>query len=129
MSRRFNNEARQQRPSPRPFDDTMQVWRAREAYRVQTWLEALIIIPLGLLPLSHLLQGHWGSALGIVVAEVVTICGLRRVWRLGRQWARGWWQGLALLVVLSVSLSGCQDVVRAVANLHGYNPSLPVGGS
>jgi hypothetical protein len=94
----------------------MQVWRAQQAYRVRTCLGALIMIPLGLLPLSHLLQGHWGSALGIVVVEVGTLWGLR--W-LGRR-VRGWWQGLAVLVVLSVSLSGCQDVVRAVANLHGY---------
>jgi hypothetical protein len=120
MSTRFNDGTRHGRRSPRTFDDAMQVWRAQQAYRVQTWLYALVGVPLVLFPLSHLLQGHWASALGIVGAEVGTLWGVRWLWRRGRQWVRGWWQALALALVLSLSLSGCQDMARGVAKLYGY---------
>jgi hypothetical protein len=68
--------------------------------------------------------GDWGTGL---LAASVHLLGFGGLWW-GALWAQGhlrhWWHSLVLLVALSMLLSGCTDVVRGVAKLHGYKGDI-----
>jgi hypothetical protein len=68
--------------------------------------------------------GDWGTGLFAAGVQVVGFGGL---WW-GLLWGQGlvqrWWHTLLVLVVLGGLLSGCTDVVRGVAKLHGYKGDI-----
>jgi hypothetical protein len=133
----------------RSYDEAMDVWRARDAYRVQTAWMALWGMVFGLPFVFMLTSGHWGKALGIVslwwLVEWALPRGLRWLlwqmqdgarwagrWSLDKAWrwwvgAWRWWHAPLLAVVLGGLLTGCQGFDCWVASLHGLHGD-PVTG-
>jgi len=104
----------------------MMIWRARDAYRVQTWWIALCLFCFGLPLFFAGGMGAWGRALQIAVGWWVVQWGFPRLIRLvvrgveegargAGRWSgtqvRRWWQGLGVVLVLGslLTLSGCMD--------------------
>jgi hypothetical protein len=102
------------------YDDAMRVWRARDAYRVQTLLSSLVFLVFFLEGMTLLTGGRWAVGLLVVGTQGLALWGLCWLLRRARVWLRAWWHGLVLGLVLSGMLTGCQEYVRAVAHLYGY---------
>jgi hypothetical protein len=126
----------------RSYDEALDFWRARDAYRVQTTWMALCGMAFGLPCVLMLTTGHWVVALGLVgmwwLVEWALPRGLRWLfwqmqdgarwagrWSLGKLWR--WWHGLVLVVVLGGLLAGCQGIDGWIASLHGFHGD-PVTG-
>jgi len=101
----------------------MQIWRARDAYRVQTMWMALCFLVFGVPLLIMLTSGHWVVACGIGAAwwlvQWALPRGLRWLiwsmqdgarwaerWSLGKAWR--WWRALGVVLLLGSLLGGCQ---------------------
>jgi len=72
-------------------DEAMRMWRARDAYRVQSVLVGVIVISLILEALYFVREGCWVTALLTVGPQVLALWGL--LWLLGRVrvCVRTWW--------------------------------------
>jgi len=122
---------RRQRLDP---DDAMAIWRARDAYRLQTIWIALCLGVFGLPLLLMLESGHIVVAGGIGVTWWLVQWALPRglrwlVWQMqdGVRWAGRWslqqawrwWRSLLVVVLLGSALAGCQEMNRAMLKLNG----------
>src|SRR6266436_8003105 len=102
------------------FDDAMVFWRARERYHVQRFLSSLTLTLFLLEGLSFLLMGRWDLACLVCGMQWGLFIGGRGVLRWSRRRLHAWWHGAVIVLVLSVTLSGCQEMTRGVAHLYGY---------
>ena len=135
--------------SKRRQDWAMEVWRARDAYRMQTMWIALCLALFGFPLLLMATSGHWLVAVTIGVAWWLVQWALPRalrrlVWQMqdGARWAGRWslskayrwwvgawrwWQAPLLVVVLGGLLAGCQGIDCWIASLHGFHGDPATG--
>ena len=102
------------------LDDGLMLWRARDCYRAQRFLSSLTLTLFLLESLSFLLMGQWVLACLVCGIQWGLFMGGRRVLRWSRRRLHAWWHGAVIVLVLSVTLSGCQEMTRGVAHLYGY---------
>jgi hypothetical protein len=134
-----SNGSRWERPRSRlTLEDGITIWRARDAYRVQSFLSALVMLILlidvaGVLvtqpwPQALLMGGlHAGVLWGLlwVLRRVLSGIGWGREWLITRAQlgVRSWWQGLVLVLVLSGALHGCVEAYKTTARIYGCDPA------
>jgi hypothetical protein len=102
------------------FDDGMMLWRARERYRVQRFLSSLAWTLFLFEGLGFLLMGQWAQGCLVCGVQWGMFVGARWGLRWGWRTLKTWWQGAVVMLALSITLSGCQDMTRGVAHLYGY---------
>ena len=121
----------------------MQIWRARDAYRVQTLWMALCLLLFGLPVLLLLTSGHVLSAGAIGVAWWLMQSALPRgvrwlIWEMqdGARWAgrwslskaRRWWHGLVIVLLLGSLLGGCQAISAKTLEVRGCDQTAVTYG-
>jgi hypothetical protein len=114
------------------LDDGLMIWKARDAYRVQTVVLAVFYLPqclLALMALFYVSRGLWATAV-VLLLPILALWALR--WLLCRglpRLARWSWThlrglrttGRGLLVVGLLGLSGCAEYAYRANELVGIN--------
>ncbi len=107
-----------------PCHDALDPWRPPESRGAQARGENDGFLGIGVLVSLLALVGLLSKQVLVGLACVGLGCAAYRVlrWPLRLVWRgmRAWWQALVLVVVLGALLTGCQDMVRGVAHLHGF---------
>jgi len=133
-----SNGSRRGRPPARlTLEDGITIWRARDAYRVQNFLYALVTLVLLIDVAGLLVTLHWTKALLMGGLHAGVLWGLLWVLRgvlSGIRWGlaglitraqlgvRSWWHGLVLVVLLSGALHGCVEAYKTTARIYGCDP-------
>jgi hypothetical protein len=110
--------------SPLTLEDGLTIWRARDLYRARRFVYSLVVTLLLLEGLGYAGLGRWDLVLTVVPLQGLGLSGLAWGLRWAGKWVRAWWHGLVLVLLLGSMMSGCTDVVRAVARLHGYKGDI-----
>ena len=113
----------------RPGQAPMPRWGRPYAviYWRRSWTQRLMgvfVTILGLEFLMYAIYGEWGKAIVTAGTQALALLALCYGWYWATQRLRRWWHSLLLVVVLGTLLSGCTDVVRGVAKLHGYKGDI-----
>jgi hypothetical protein len=117
--------------SPLTLEDGLTLWRARDIYRARRFVRSLVITVLLLETLAYASMGDGAGMLTVVPLHALGLWGLAWMLRRAATWIRAGWHWLAMLLLLSLAVSGCQDMTRGVAHLYGYkgdiyaNPCTP----
>jgi hypothetical protein len=137
MLKHRNGTTRDRQQSRLTHEDALTIWRARDAYWVQSLLSALVILVLVIDVAGLLVTLPWPKALlmgGLHACVLWGLCWVLRRLLSGRRWGiawlitraqlgvRTWWHGLVLLVLLGGVLQGCVDAYRATARIYGCDP-------
>lgn len=110
----------------RTSDEGRMFWRARDAYRIESMLYGCVGAMVLIEGLVFLCTGQWDGGL-VTVGATMLVCGgslwlVRQLARRVQTWARTWWRGVGLVVLLALGSSGllgCEPMAREVAKLHG----------
>ena len=114
-----NRGTRPRPPSPRSLDDGVRIWRARDVYRARRAVRSLVETLLVLEGLALAGMGLWNTALLVVGLQGLALWGGAWLMRQAGHWGRTWWRSLGVVLLVSVSLSGCETLIRENAKLHG----------
>ena len=100
-------------------EDAMTIWRARDAYRVESaaygCLGTVFLLMVGVTALT----GHWDGVLALVVLQGLALWGVPWLLRLAWRGIRAWWRQRVLVMVRMGLLTGCQESARTLARLYG----------
>jgi hypothetical protein len=84
----------------------------------------VLVTILGMEFMMFVVYGEWGQAFLTVGTQALALLALCYGWYWATQRVKRWWHSLLLVVVLGTLLSGCIEVVRGVAKLHGYKGDI-----
>ncbi len=101
-------------------EEAMAIWRARDAYRVESAAYGCLGTVFLLMVCVTALKGRWDGVLALIVLQGLALWGVPWLLRLAWRGIRAWWRQLLLVMVLIGLLTGCETYARTVARLYGY---------
>src|SRR5439155_26394172 len=90
---RMSKTTHDRAPARLTYDEAKMIWRARDAYRVESVLVGLVLVVFLLEDLPFLVMGRWDKGLIMGAVQGGTLWGVGWLLRQARRWVRGWWQG------------------------------------